>query len=298
MFIRIISFLYSMRKWIGWALLFLIIINSVLSATLVTKETTDEKTISVGTILWNTIKYPLLILIILLVCAFIFIKFVLWIMKLVEKKDNTVQDVIKMKIGLARIQERLRYPTRLLKWRKNTKIYLFYKNNDGEFTKEPMGVYFGDFIDNEGLHWIAVASTPIHFLLWFIPKFETIMCFTKDQMEITKLEDITENKYKTEKVDVIPINIQFMDNEILIEANYLDKISPEFDVYFPIIKNTKGKVIDISTVSHQAIENLVLKKVQYDITNGYASNIRKAMDMNIVMKGKQKLQDTDGSVDQ
>lgn len=216
---------------------------------------------------------------------------------MIKMQDNQVQKIIEMKISLARSQVKSGFRTKFFSWKKNTRLFLFYKNNSGKIIKEVFGVYMGDFTDNENITWIAFANRPVHFLLWFVPKTELIMCPQNDTIKIDKITDFEKNEYTSIEIKIQKIAVHYLDSEIYIETSYIDKVNPEFDLYIPVIKDTKGKIIDPTHALFQVTEHLVLKKVQYDILNSYVSNIRKGMDMNIIMRGKKKLQDSEGSVE-
>ena len=163
--------------------------------------------------------------------------------------------------------------------------------------KEFFGVYMGDFTDNENVLWINFANKPLHFLLWFVPRVETIMCPQNSKINLVEVTDVAKQTYSTKPIDIVPVNVHFLNDEVLIETNHIDKMSDEFDMYIPILKDDTGKAIDVTHAVYQITENLILKKVQYDILNSYSSNIRKGMEMNVIMKSKQKLGDSEGQVE-
>jgi len=248
-------------------------------------------------VIWNIIKWPLLILVILVILTYIAVRIILAVLKWLKLKDNEAQKTVLMKISLARSQHKKRYPSSIIKWRKNAPIYIFYKNNKGDLSKELFGVYMGDFTDNENITWLNFANKSLHFLLWFIPKIETIMCPQNSVMKITKIKDIVKQEFEETSVNINPIKVHFLSDEVLIETTHIDKVSDEFDMYIPVIKNDKGDIVDPTQAIFQTVENLVLKKVQYDILNSYAMNVKKGMEMNVVLKGKQKLGDTEGTME-
>lgn len=248
-------------------------------------------------VIWNIIKFPLLILIIIMILVYIAVRVILEILKWLKLKDNEAQKTVLMKISLARSQHKNKYPSKVIGWRKNTRIYLFFKDMKGELTKELFGVYMGDFTDNENITWVNFANKPLHFLLWFIPKVETIMCPQNSVMKITKIKDVVKQEFEEKEISINPIRVHFMNDEVLIETTHIDKVSDEFDMYIPVIKNNRGDVVDPTQAIFQTVENLVLKKVQYDILNSYAMNVKKGMEMNAIMKTKQKLGDTEGQME-
>lgn len=287
----------------NWRPIFIILIlvllsNLILAAEPIAQRVKPEEEVPALLVLWRLIRIPLAIVLGVLVLAYIIVRVILMVLKWIKYKDNEVQKLVETKIKLARAQSHSGYITKFLGWKKSTRVYLFYKEKDtGKLTKEPFSVYMGHFIDNEGILWLAFANQPLHFLLWFIPKIEIMMIPTKNEIRITKVKDIIKQEFTTKKIKTQPIQCHFMDGEVLIETTSIDQVSAEFDLYMPVIKDEKGKIIDPTRAQFQMTENLVLKKVQYDILNSYAHNIRKGMEMNVIMKGKQKLGDTEGSVE-
>lgn len=277
-------------------IIFFYTIKASFAAQLVAKAETPVEQQSVGSILWNTIKWPLLIVIILVVVAFIVVRIVVMILSWIKHQNNTMHEMIGMKMKLSRSQMRSGYPDHFFKWRRNAKIYLFYKDKDHNIKKESFGAYMGDFLDTDNVRWIAFSNKPVHFLLPFIPKYEVIMCPQSDIIKVTKLEDIRSNKYTQSNMKIVPIRTHFLQGEVLIETDSVDRVSPDFDLYLPVITDDKGSAIDSSVAIYELSEHLILKKAQYDVLNGYAQNLRKALEMNVIMKGKEKMMDQDGQV--
>lgn len=263
----------------------------------VAQEAPPAQQVSILKLVWDIVKWPLLIIIILAIVTFIVVKIILAILKWLKLKDNEVQKMMLMKINLARSQHKFKYASHMLKWKKNSPIYLFYKNMKNDIVKEFFGVYMGDFTDNENILWINFANKPLHFLLWFVPRVETIMCPQNTSMKLVEVADVSKQTYTSKDIKIVPVKVHFLNDEVLIETNHIDKISDEFDMYIPILKDDTGNAIDVTHAVYQVTENLILKKVQYDILNSYSSNIRKGMEMNVIMKSKQKLGDSEGQVE-
>lgn len=281
-------------------LILLLLMPVVLAAEKIQQVQTqqDDNTISVGKLIWNIIKYPLLILLIIIVLGFVIAKLILWIISLIEKKDNEVQSLIEMKTGLARGQGASKYISNFLfKWQKNTKIYLIYRDSTETMFKEFMGFYHGHFIDNESILWMAFSRKPVHFLLWFVPKIVVIMCPQVNEIDMIHPEDVHKNLYSSQKLNISKIKVNFLETEILIEANYVDQVSHAVDLYIPIVTDKSLNFIDDTRQVNQIVENLILKKVQYDIINSYANNIKKAMEINVITKTKQRINDSEGQVE-
>jgi hypothetical protein len=271
--------------------------SSVRGAEKVAQEAPPAEQVSILKLVWDIVKWPLLIIIILAIVIFIVVKIILAILKWLKLKDNEMQKMMLMKIQLARSQHKFKYASHMLRWKKNSPIFLFYKNAKNEIMKEFFGVYMGDFTDNENVLWINFANKPLHFLLWFVPRVETIMCPQNSKINLVEVTDVAKQTYSTKPIDIVPVNVHFLNDEVLIETNHIDKMSDEFDMYIPILKDDTGKAIDVTHAVYQITENLILKKVQYDILNSYSSNIRKGMEMNVIMKSKQKLGDSEGQVE-
>ena len=75
-------------------------------------------------------------------------------------------------------------------------------------------------------------------------------------------------------------------------------MSASIELYIPILKSQDGKVIDPTIALFQMMENLVLKKVQYDILNSYANNVKKGIEINVITKTKQKMNDSESTMEQ
>jgi hypothetical protein len=293
-----------MVKW--GSFLKIAIISSILKTSIVnaagviaqTAPQTQQESIPLWKIVWDICKYPLLILVILVIVTFIVVKIIQWIIKTLKLEDNEVQQLVLMKIGLARSQAKFKYKVGwLFKWKKNTPIYLFYKAITGELMKEFFAVYMGDFTDNEGITWISFANRPLHWLLWFVPKIDVLACPQNDKIKFSKLTNLITQEYEEKEFSIVPAKVHFLNDEILVETSHIDRISTSFDMYIPILRSQDGKVIDPTHAIFQVAENLVLKKVQYDMLNSYANNIKKGMEMNVITKTKQKINDPDGSAE-
>jgi len=282
-----------------YAAVFLLLILISPAAEKISQEAApdSQQSVSLLKLVWDIAKYPLLIVIIFAILAFIVVKLILMIIKWIKLKDNDVQKMIEMKIRLGRMQQKFKYKSHFFRWKSNSPIFLFFKDINQKITKEYFGVYMGDFLDNEGILWINFSVRPVHFLLFFVPQIETIMCPQKSKLNINTLKDVMTQTYDTKEVDIAKINVHFLDSEILIETNSIDKVSDEFDLHIPVIKDNRGMTIDSTGAAFQVMENLVVKKTQYDILNSYTNNIRKGMEMNVVMKGKQKLNDSEGQIE-
>ena len=288
-------------KFIIFFVFISILVLSVVESAQVVEVTTQQPVAEKST--WQKVKdvifSPLflgfvffaILLTIIIVCLAFLIR---WLIKFIKERKNVFYLMKNERIKLAKIHRR--YPSKhWWKVEKNIPIRLVrYENNKAVISKS-IGNHRGDYVTHEGN--VIISMNFIGRKKWLIfPQTDIIVIPDKPKLRIQKTDD---KSGKKEEVVILNLPrakelVQFNENEILIFAESFSK-SGEF--FVPVIKTKNNEIIDLSMPVYQSLQHVVLGDYLYEQSDLFTHLAKKAMDLNPNVRGIQKVQDSNNSVE-
>ena len=250
--------------------------------------------------IWYVLLGTLLLVLFLGLLVYIIYRIVKWL----KTRESEFHQIFESKRALARVHASKLYYRSLLSKSKNAPINCMYKDKENKIKIVHVGFYYGHFYSNEGTLFIAFANSPIHFLLWFIPKIELIMVNKNPKRRIKVKEDLVTDKSGKEKIITkyleveLPTNIEhFQDDQIILYCYGIDNLRTEESLFAPVLFNEKtGEILPTSLYMYAQLEGILLQDVLFTQSEGYSKNTKKAIEFNTSIKASQKLSDTNSEV--
>ena len=269
-------------------------------------DTTPKTLEPTPTSAWTYIMWALLgILILVLILGGL--TYVVWkILQWLKQRESEFHNIMVQKRDLVRSHASKQYYRSLLSRAKNAPIKCLSKDNstgEGKLKLTTIGYYYGHYYSNEGTLFIAFSNSPIHFLLWFIPKIEVIL-INKNPVRRIKIKEekkMVDGKQKIKEIYrevALPTNIEhFQDDEIILYCYGIDNLRTEEDVYTPVLFNeATGEVLPSNIFMWNVMEKILLQDVLFTQAEGYARNTKKSLDINTGLRASQKLSDSNQEV--
>lgn len=216
-----------------------------------------------------------------------------WFLRLLKKRTDIYYRLREEKTYLAKLQSRYG-STHRFRVSKNIPIRLVKINNGKPYFSEPIATHRGDYVSNEGNHYIALNLVgdkkfffyPITSLL-VIPNKDTVSILKKDKDGKTAIE-VLKNIPKADNI------IQFNTNEILLFAENLTQVGY---FMFPVLRSQEGKIIDLSVPVYQMLKEVAMNEILYQQTSDFGILSKQASNLNPFLRTAQKLQDNNNTVD-
>jgi len=184
----------------------------------------------------------LLFLVLVGVIVYIIYRIIKWL----KSRESEFHRIFESKRDLARVHASKFYYHSLLSRSKNAPIKCMYKDQEEKIHTVQIGFYYGHFYSNEGTLFLAFSNSPIHFLLWFIPKIELIMINKNPKRRIKVKEEVKTDKNGKEKTITkylevnLPTNIEhFQDDGIILYCYGIDNLRTEESLYAPVLFNKR-----------------------------------------------------------
>lgn len=232
-----------------------------------------------------------LVLLLLFVIGIFFL--VRWLVKFIKSRSDIFWKLKTERIKLAKIQKR--YPSNSwYKVEKNTPIRLVKKENGKLSISQPIAYHRGDYMTHEG-NVVICMNLRNNKQYWFFPITDLLIIPNKESVEITERNE--KGKIEKVKIDNLPQAkdiVQFNENEILIHAESLSNVGM---FYFPVLKATDGKIIDLSLPVYQSLREVVVGEYLYTQSDDFVKVARKSMDLNPNLRYQMKAGDSNQNIE-
>lgn len=279
----------------------LVSINLISAQTVVQKQPEQEQQRKgFFSSLWAGITNPIVLGVLFFAVIFVVIVFVIAIIlvKIIRYLKLRTDLFYRMKnerIKNAKNQSRYLKSKAWWNINKNIPLRMVKKNEEGVLViTNPFAYYRGDYISHEGNVVIAM-NIPNRKRWWIFPMVDLLILPNKENVDLTERKERGNEKVaKLRKIPLAKDLIQFLDNEILI---YADSISFSGEFYFPVVKDTKGKIIDLAMPIFQSLKDVAIEDYLYTQTTEFVELSRKAMDINPNIRATQKIGDKSQSVE-
>jgi hypothetical protein len=283
----------QIKKGIVFTLVFILLLNLVLSQTVVEVKDNTKPVATVwykSTLFWGIMVTILLVIAIIIVLAIVIGK----IVKYIKLRKDLFYKLRTDRLKLAKTQAT--YPSNHW-WRtdKNTPIRLVRNDaNNKPRISEPIAYHRGDYYSHEGNLIIAMNVKGKKKWLLF-PTRDILIIPNKDKRYIKGTDE------KGKQIDINVENIptakdivQFQEKDILI---YAEAISQSGDFYIPVLKTENGKIMNLALPVYQSLKDVVVEDYLYSQTSSFVDIAKKAVDMNVELRARTRLNDANSSVD-
>jgi hypothetical protein len=283
-------------------LISILMLNLVASQTIVqkTQPVEEEKKTGFFAGFWSTITSPLFLgFFALAILIIIFILLIVWviskIIKWIKLRSDLFYRLKTERIKLAQNQARYIEHNHWWKIEKNVAIRTIKNNEGGQLTiSKPIAYYRGDFYSHEGNLVLAVVF-PNRKKWWFFPMTDLIIIPNKKKIEIN--QGTKEGKPIKTIINNLPTAneiVRFLENEIIL---FIESISMSGEFFFPVIKDSDGKIIDLALPVYQSLKEVVLEDYLYSQTTSFVDISRKGIDINPYLRIGTKMNDQNSSVE-
>lgn len=275
-------------------LISIFLFNLVTSAQVVQVEQPVQK----ETHWYSFLTSPLFwVIIVAVILVGLFILLIMWLVsklvKYIKQRNDVFWKMRGQRMELAKAHSR--YPSRHW-WKvdKNTPIRIAKKDEQGRLFTKVIGFHRGDFVTNEGN--ICISMNLIgNKKYFFFPVRDLLVIPNKKEITIVQRNDKGE-KIKSEKFE-LPLAkdmIQWNENEIIL---FIEGVSRVGIFMIPVVKSTDGKIIDLAMPIYTSMKEVILGDYLYLQSADFVHLSRKAVDMNVELRAKQKLIDSNQNVE-
>jgi hypothetical protein len=241
-------------------------------------------------IFWYAVVGFLLFCIVMLIVFFV----VRWIVKFIKQRNDIYWKMRTDRMQLAKIHAR--YSARhWFKVHKNTPIRIAKKDENGRlYISKPIGFHRGDYVTHEGNLCISM-NLDGNKKFFFFPTRDLLIIPNKEKVKITQRNDrgekIREEEYTLPHSKDI---IQWNENEILL---FIEGVSRVGIFLIPVIKDKDGKILDLALPTYSSLKEVIIGDFLYEQTKDFVNLTRKAVEMNVDLRAKTKLMDSNQNVE-
>lgn len=208
----------------------------------------------------------LVLFLIIAVCLFFFVK---WAVGFLKRRADFLFKVKESRLKLASIHAQSKVHN--FRSGKNLPVRLAYPNGNGITITLPVARYGGHFLNSDGAVYLRFFNQAYRYI-WFLPLCEPQLLIIPSS--------------KTVMGDIFHMT----DEGVLLYAYGMDMIGNR-DYFLPVIKDEAGKVIDLKYDVFKSMEGITMGQAVTEFLETYPASIKKAVEMNAVLKGYQKLGD-------
>jgi len=233
----------------------------------------------------------LVVIVLFCVVAFFVIR---WLIQYLKEREDIFFKVKKDRIKLAKIHRSFN-SKHWLKIKKNTPIR-FVKKIDGKLqVSKPIAYHRGDYRTHEGNFILTVNF--ISKKKWFLfPETDVIVIPNKEKITIIEKDEDTliEKQIVIDKIPQAQDIIQFTENDIFVYADSFSKVGL---FYIPVLRDNKGRIIDLSMPVFTTLKEVVLTDYLYEQTDEFSKLAKTSMNINPNVRAIQKVSDSNQSAD-
>lgn len=233
----------------------------------------------------------LAVLTIFLVLLFFLVR---WLVKFIKQRNDIFWKLKSNRMALAKVHRR--YPsTHWWKTEKNTPIKLVNKNEEGKLIiSNTIAYHRGDCLTHEGnlILWVNLVGKKQYY---FFPASDILVIPNKAEIKIVQRNDRGERiRDETFKLPTAKDIIQFNENEILLFAEGISNVGI---FMIPVLKAKDGKIIDLALPTYASLQEVIIGDFLYEQSSSFVGLTKKAVDMNVELRGKTKLNDANQNVE-
>lgn len=217
-----------------------------------------------------------------------------WIVKFIKQRNDIYWKMRTDRMQLAKIHAR--YSARhWFKVHKNTPIRLAKKDENGRlYISKPIGFHRGDYVTHEGNLCISM-NLDGNKKFFFFPTRDLLIIPNKEKVKIVQRNDrgekVREEEYTLPHAKDI---IQWNENEILL---FIEGVSRVGIFLIPVMKDKDGKILDLALPIYSSLKEVIIGDFLYEQTRDYVNLTRKAVEMNVDLRAKTKLMDSNQNVE-
>lgn len=226
-----------------------------------------------------------------------------WVLYVIVKKlkdDKALFPVlINTKMRLAHIHknksydQRGRLPMSLFRHNYKYPIRCMYKSGS-KFINKEVGYYRGHYYSHEGnLNVLFTVDTK-----WlFYPKKELLIINKKEQLKYVEIAKTEDTNKMIEKTLDLPYDFEtWTDEGLQLYAFGIDK-DVLYGFWFPVLQDEEGNIIDMAFPTFKKLADVAIESQLYTITDLYAQEIKKSVELDSTLKKRVKLSDSSQEVD-
>jgi|GEM_PF-4379254 len=279
------------------SILVLSVVESAQVVEVATQQPVAEKTTwqKIKEIIFSPLFLGIVFFAVILILVIIGLAFLFkWLIKFLKERKNVFYLMKNERVKLAKIHRRY-HSTHWWKVTKNTPIRLVRYENGRAVISKPIGHHRGDYVTHEGN--VIISMNFIGRKTWLIfPMVDIIVIPDKPKLKIQKTNEKTGKKEETVILNLPRARelVQFNETDILIFAESLSK-SGEF--FVPVVKTKDNEIVDLSLPVYQSLEHVALGDYLYEKADLFTHLAKKAMDLNPNVRGIQKVQDSNNSIE-
>jgi len=279
------------------SVLFMLNLSSAVEVVQVPKEEPQKQ--GIFSSMFGFLKEPIFWYIVIAFIIFVIIGIglfflVRWLVKFIKQRNDVFFRMKQDRMILAKVHRR--YPsTHWWKNEKNTPVRLAKKDEDGRLIiSRPIGYHRGDYITHEGnmIIWLNLIGKKQYMIF---PASDLLVIPNKAEIKIVqrneKGERVREDIYK---LPVAKDIVQFNEGEILLFAEGVSNVGI---FLIPVLKSKDGKIIDLALPIYSSLQEVVIGDFLYEQSASFVGLAKKAVDMNVDLRARTKLQDSNQNVD-
>lgn len=287
---------FGRKKGVIIFLISLLLINLVVAQTIVQvpKEQPQKSSLLSFDFLKSQLFLGIVVFLIIIIVIAVILFFVIRaVIKFIKLRSDTFYRIRSERMAMAKVHRT--YPSKhWWKIEKNTPIRLVKKNDQGELVvTRPIAYHRGDYLTSEGN--VTVSMNFVGRKTWLIfPKKDLLVIPNKLSIPAGQT---AKKYYQQNNFDKLPLAkdiIKFHEDEILL---YAESLCNTGMFYIPVLKDSNGKIIDLSMPVYENLKAVALGDYLYDQTSEFSQLAKKSMDINPYVRATQKVADVNQQVE-